>query len=140
MIAEYEKHASSQRWTPWRSQCPISQNTHERTSNGTLQTFKKKTDLDACDPSQKHRAISRIVRVVKFHTKNSETEILFDTRPPQVTEVTRTYSSIGKQDPMQLHMESAREHPARPHMETAWKNRERENKDQAQGSSIDLRV
>ena len=44
-----------------------------------------------------------LVKVVKFNRNNSETEILFDKRPPQVTEVTRT------RDPIQPFFESARE-------------------------------
>ena len=53
-----------------------------------------------------------------FLISNSETKIMIDTRPPPVTEVTRTKSSIETQDPAQPDMGSALVHPTRPYMES----------------------
>ena len=82
------------------------------------------------------------VRVVKIHRKNLETEILFDERRTQVTEVTRPYSSFGTEEhPVQPYMEPARGgNLARPYMDTARSNPLRVNSDQAKCSCIDLRM
>ena len=78
---------------------------------------------------------------MKFNKKDAETEILFDTRPTQVTDVTRPYSSMGTP-----------ENPVQPYTEPAWGTRRdhawkqhgekplRDNNDQAQGSCFDLRL
>ena len=70
-------------------------------------------------------ALSRVV----------DKKIIFDTRPPQVTEVTRPYSSIGtEEDPVQPCMDPAGGNLMRPFMETARQNPLRDNKDQARCS------
>ena len=82
-----------------------------------------------------------LIALTVSQKKNSETEVLFDTRPTQVTEVTRPHSSNGTEEyPVHLHMESVRGSPTRHHMETARRNPLRDNSDQAQSTCIDLRV
>ena len=82
-----------------------------------------------------------LVRVVKFHQKNQKEEIGFDTRPAQVTDVARSWSSLGTdEDPVQPHWESAWGNPMRPYMETALGNPSCDNSDNAQISCIDPRV
>ena len=61
-----------------------------------------------------------LVRVVKPHQKDSETEMSFDTKPTQVTEVTLTNSSVGTE-----------EDPVRPYMETTRRTPMRDNSDKA---------
>ena len=96
---------------------------HERTSN---EWFTTDIQRDHIGPED--------------HKKKSEPEILFDTRPPQVTEVTRTNSFSGTDGPVQPQMESAWGNPTRPYMETGWGHPVRGYRDQAQSSCIDLRV
>ena len=63
------------------------------------------------------------VKVMKFIRNNLESDILFEKRPTQGTEVTRTYSSIGTdEDPVQPHTESARRGPMRSYVEPERRN------------------
>ena len=75
-----------------------------------------------------------LAKMVKFNRNNSETEILFDKRPSQVTEVTRT------RDPIQPYIESARRDTMHSYVETARTHPLRDNCGRAQSSHIDFRI
>ena len=121
---------------------------HERTSNGALQIFKK--TITRCSVHFRFDGVffcqtrsfaiilfhimpsQALVNFVKFHRKDSETEILFDTVPAQVTDVTRSYSSIGRREnPVQPCMEAARGHPTRPYKEMVRRKPFRDNSDES---------
>ena len=77
---------------------------------------------------------------MQFNRNDSETEILFEKRPPQVTEVTRTKSSFGTvEDPVQPFVESGRRDPMRSYVEPARRNPLRNNIEQVQNSHNNLR-
>ena len=127
MIAEEDKHASSKVWNHWRNHCPISSSSPRTNPKWRTANIEKDNILMQCThlTRRSHRTdkpaalrlfcitppLEALVRVVKFDKMNSETEILFDTRPPQVTQGTHTYSSIGSEVPVRPHMESARGTP-----------------------------
>ena len=69
-----------------------------------------------------------LVRVVKLHKENSETEISFDTRSANVTDVTRSSSSLGTEEKPSATWKQHGENPRRGH------------NDKAQISCIDFRV
>ena len=125
MIAGEDKHASSQRCIHWILHCP--KKAVSPTSVPKMVPYKHsgRPDLDAVymfdlkiaqDRGLKFchtRSFAIIlfntmpteasVKVMKFNRNDSETDSLFDKRPPQVTEVTRI------KDPAQPYFESAGE-------------------------------
>ena len=72
--------------------------------------------------------------MIQFNGSNSERGILFDERPPQVTEVTRT------KDPGQPYVESSRGDPMRSKVEPTRRNPLRDNSEQAHSSHIDIGI
>ena len=114
MIAEEDKHASSQRCTHGIIHCSkraMSSQACPRWLPTSIQTHQILTQCTYLS-SRSHRPRMKILSnwqlcdfSVRHHDNrnDSETEILFDKRPPQVTEFTRT------QDPVQPFFESARE-------------------------------
>ena len=73
-----------------------------------------------------------LVKVMEIKSDDSETEILFDKRLPQVTSVTRSYS------PVQRDVESGRRDPMRSNVEKARRNPLLDKSEQVQSSHTDF--